>query len=52
VADRQQTILAYTGSRVRNALAAATLQELGLANVYSMAGGFDAWLKEGRPVEA
>ncbi len=52
LADRRRPILAYCGSGVRSALAAATLQELGFANVYSMAGGFDAWLKQGRPVEA
>ncbi|MCC6919936.1 MAG: rhodanese-like domain-containing protein [Alphaproteobacteria bacterium] len=35
----------------RSALAAKTVQDMGLENVCHMAGGFGAWKKAGRPVE-
>ncbi len=35
----------------RSALAAATLQEMGYANVAHLDGGFTAWAEQGRPVE-
>jgi rhodanese-related sulfurtransferase len=35
----------------RSALAAKTLQDMGLENVCHMAGGFDAWKEAGGTVE-
>jgi len=36
----------------RSALAAKTVQDMGLENVCHMAGGFSAWKAAGKPVEA
>ncbi|MBL8772948.1 MAG: rhodanese-like domain-containing protein [Phenylobacterium sp.] len=36
----------------RSALAAKTVQDMGLENVCHLAGGFTAWRKDGAPVEA
>jgi rhodanese-related sulfurtransferase len=36
----------------RSALAAKTVQDMGLENVCHLAGGFTAWRKDGCPVEA
>ncbi len=44
--DHGSAILVYCKSGGRSALAAATLQELGYSNVYSLEGGFDAWSKD------
>tara|TARA_R110002050_G_C8583014_1_gene483833 strand:- start:32 stop:403 length:372 start_codon:yes stop_codon:yes gene_type:complete len=44
--DRDKAILVYCKSGGRSALAAATLQEMGFSNVYSLEGGFDAWSKD------
>lgn len=41
--DRGAAILVYCKSGGRSALAAATLQDMGYANTYSLEGGFDAW---------
>lgn len=35
----------------RSALAAASLQQMGLEQVYSVAGGMQAWVDAGKPVE-
>lgn len=35
----------------RSALAAKALQDMGLANVAHLEGGFDAWRADGKPVE-
>jgi len=35
----------------RSALAAQTAQQMGVANVCHIGGGFDAWVKAGGPVE-
>jgi len=43
--DRDAAILVYCKSGGRSALAAATLQEMGYSNTYSLEGGFDAWSK-------
>ena len=43
-------ILVYSGDGRRSALAAQALQQLGFADVYSLAGGFRRWLQEERPV--
>ena len=41
--DKARSIIVYCKSGGRSALATATLQKMGYSNVYSMAGGFDAW---------
>lgn len=38
-------------SGARSALAAASLQQMGLTQVYSVTGGFQAWLDAGLPVQ-
>ncbi len=45
LADKAKTVLIYCRLGSRSALAAQTLQQLGYANVLSMAGGFEAWKK-------
>ncbi len=45
-ADRGAAILVYCKSGGRSALAAATLQDMGYSNIYSLEGGFDAWSKD------
>jgi len=44
--DRGGAIIVYCKSGGRSALAAATLQDMGFSNLYSLEGGFDAWSKE------
>jgi rhodanese-related sulfurtransferase len=51
LSDPSRPIIAYCGSGARSAFAAQTLQELGFTNVQSMAGGFQAWEAESRPVQ-
>jgi molybdopterin/thiamine biosynthesis adenylyltransferase/rhodanese-related sulfurtransferase len=47
--DRGQSIVVYCAGGTRSALAAKTLQDLGYTDVYSMAGGFNAWKNNGFP---
>jgi len=49
-ADREFVL--YCQSGWRSTLATATLQEMGLARVCHIEGGFGAWKKAGLPVEA
>jgi len=49
-ADREFVL--YCQSGWRSTLAAATLQEMGLARVSHIEGGFSAWKAAGLPVEA
>lgn len=51
LANRDQLILVYCASGVRSTLAADVLQVLGFSNVRSIAGGFNAWVEAGHPVE-
>lgn len=51
LANRDQLILVYCASGVRSTLAADVLQVLGFSNVRSVAGGFNAWVEAGHPVE-
>jgi rhodanese-related sulfurtransferase len=44
-------IILHCASGGRSALAAATLQEMGYANVAHLDGGFTAWVESGRPVD-
>ena len=49
---RNATVVAYCARGNRSALAADTLQQMGYANVVSMAGGFRAWVESGGAVES
>lgn len=51
VPDRTRRVLALCGSGQRSLFAADTLQQLGYANVASVAGGYAAWLAAGLPVQ-
>ena len=44
-------LIVYCGSGARSALAAKTLHEMGIANLANLAGGFNAWVQSGGPVE-
>ena len=49
--DKDEELILYCGGGYRSALAAANLQKMGYANVWSMAGGWSAWEEEGAPIE-
>ena len=51
IPNKDAHILAYCKSGGRSCLACSTLQELGYKNAMSVAGGWQAWLKAGYPVE-
>ena len=44
-------LIVYCASGGRSALASKTLQEMGVAKVVNMAGGFNAWKEAGGPVD-
>lgn len=46
-----RTLILYCGGGYRSALAADNLQKMGYTSVYSLAGGWRAWLEAGMPVE-
>jgi len=46
-----KTLLLYCASAGRSALAARTLEEMGLEKVAHVAGGFRAWLAANGPAE-
>src|SRR5215467_1872557 len=46
--DKSMPVVIYCAGGTRSAFAAKTLQELGYADVVSMAGGFNRWKDEGR----
>ena len=48
---RDQKVVIYCAGGNRSAFAADTLQQLGYADVSSMAGGFRAWAEAGGDVE-
>ncbi len=50
--DFSAEIICYCGGGSRSALAADTLRQMGYTNVFSMAGGFGAWSKEGHGIES
>lgn len=50
-ANKDGAFLIYCRTSGRAALSAVQLQRIGYANVISMAGGFEVWNNEGRPVE-
>ena len=51
LADRTTAIIIHCASGARSAMAADVLQQMGFANVCSMAGGFTAWSEAGLPTE-
>ncbi len=50
--DRERTIIVVCNEGYASSLAAATLQQLGLANATDLDGGFQAWRAAGLPVVA
>lgn len=50
LASRDIQVVLYCKTSGRAALAAQTMQAMGYLNVQSIAGGFDAWMAEGKPV--
>jgi rhodanese-related sulfurtransferase len=49
VFTEDRTFILYCQSDWRGVLAAATLKEMGLPNVFHLAGGFSEWRKSGAP---
>ncbi len=47
---RQREVVLYCATSGRSAMAAAVLQMMGFGRVFNLAGGFDRWKNEGRPV--
>ena len=52
VPDLDRTVLLICATGVRSLFAGRDLQELGYGDVYSVAGGFDAWKRQGLPVDS
>ena len=50
IPDPGKTLVLYCGGGFRSALAADNLQKMGYTDVWSMAGGYKAWVKAGLPV--
>ena len=50
VPDHERDVIVYCAGGSRSAFAAKTLEELGYANVRSLAGGFTDWKRNGLPV--
>ena len=50
VADRSTQLILYCQGGFRSALAAESLNKMGYQNVYSMSGGFSAWVGSEFPV--
>lgn len=50
-ADKDKPYLVYCRTSGRAALSTVQLQKIGYTDVVSMAGGFEAWAKEARPVD-
>jgi rhodanese-related sulfurtransferase len=50
-ADPKTRFVFYCGTGGRSALAAERAMEMGLGEVISMAGGFNAWKAAGGPVD-
>ncbi len=46
-----KTLILFCASAWRSALAAKTLQDMGVPNVAEMDGGFKGWKADGRPVD-
>lgn len=50
--DDSKEFVLFCGAGWRSALAAKTLQDMGMTNVAHIDGGFTAWAKQGAPVES
>lgn len=50
LASRDLNIVVYCKTSGRAALAACVMHDMGYLNVKSIAGGYDAWVANGRPV--
>ena len=48
--DLKRPIIVYCKTSGRAALSVIALQAMGFENIVSLAGGFDAWVSEGRPI--
>ena len=49
--DASKEFILFCGAGWRSALAAKTLQDMGMTNVAHIDGGFDEWLQQGGPTE-
>ena len=50
-ADEAREFILFCGAGWRSALAAKTLQDMGMTNVAHIEGGFGEWVKQGAPTE-
>ncbi len=50
-ADEGKEFILFCGAGWRSALAAKTLQDMGMTNVAHIDGGYAAWLEAGGPIE-
>ena len=50
-ADEGKEFVLFCGAGWRSALAAKTLQDMGMTNVAHIEGGFGEWVKQGGPTE-
>lgn len=50
-ADETKEFILFCGAGWRSALAAKTLQDMGMTNVAHIDGGYEAWVNAGAPVE-
>ena len=50
-ADESKEFVLFCGAGWRSALAAKTLQDMGMTNVAHVAGGFTEWVKQGAPTQ-
>ena len=50
-ADEAKEFVLFCGAGWRSALAAKTLQDMGMTNVAHIDGGFTEWVKQGGPTE-
>ena len=50
-ADESKEFILFCGAGWRSALAAKTLQDMGMTNVAHIDGGYAAWLEAGGPIE-
>jgi rhodanese-related sulfurtransferase len=50
-ADESKEFILFCGAGWRSALAAKTLQDMGMTNVAHIEGGYEAWVNAGGPTE-
>jgi rhodanese-related sulfurtransferase len=50
-ADESREFILFCGAGWRSALAAKTLQDMGMTNVAHIDGGYAEWIKQGAPTE-